>query len=297
MTYYVKPDSESHLILRDTVETLKVTFYSGETATAADGSVTLGIVDEAGNTIVSSGTAATAVGSGVYSYTLPAQSDLKLLTVTWNGTWSSNSQTFLTQHEVIGGFYTTPAEVRSMDSISGETSAFPLADLVSAIQWATQVIDDFCGTSFVYRYHRDILTGTDDQNIKLKEMFPRTIISATIDGTALTTAEKNKIPLFDSGVIIREDSVWDYTEAGQKVIIEYEAGVTKQPPADIAWACRTLARYHLIEQLSRIPERALSISSEFGNIQLAQPSMDRPTPLPDVNVILQRHRHRAPIAY
>ena len=33
MTYYVKPDSESHLILRDTVETLKVTFYSGETAT------------------------------------------------------------------------------------------------------------------------------------------------------------------------------------------------------------------------------------------------------------------------
>ena len=114
MTYYVKPDSESHLILRDTVETLKVTFYSGETATAADGSVTLGIVDEAGNTIVSSGTAATAVGSGVYSYTLPAQSDLKLLTVTWNGTWSSNSQTFPPQHEVIV-FYTTPAEVRSMD--------------------------------------------------------------------------------------------------------------------------------------------------------------------------------------
>ena len=113
MTYYVKPDSESHLILRDTVETLKVTFYSGETATAADDQSHWGLSRRL-ETQCPSGTAATAVGSGVYSYTLPAQTDLKLLTVTWNGTWSSNSQTFLTQHEVIGGFYTTPAEVRSI---------------------------------------------------------------------------------------------------------------------------------------------------------------------------------------
>ena len=43
----------------------------------------------------------TAVGSGVYKYTLQAQTDLKRLTVTWNGTWEQQSQTFLTQHEVI----------------------------------------------------------------------------------------------------------------------------------------------------------------------------------------------------
>ena len=60
---------------------------------------------------------------------------------------------------------------------------------------------------------------------------------------------------------------------------------------------RTLARYHLLEQVSRIPDRAISVQSEFGQIQLAQPGMNRPTPLPDLNVVLNRHRHRGPTAF
>ena len=67
----------------------------------------------------------------------------------------------------------------------------------------------------------------------------------------------------------RKDDVWTYTEPGNKVVIDYEFG-----------AARVLARYHLLEQVSRIPDRAISVQSEFGQIQLAQPGMNRPTLCP-----------------
>jgi len=62
MAYYAKEAADSRLLLRNSTETLSVTFYSGETATDADGSVTVGTTDEAGATVVSSGTATTSSG-------------------------------------------------------------------------------------------------------------------------------------------------------------------------------------------------------------------------------------------
>ena len=50
---------------------------------------------------------------------------------------------FKTTSQVVGGFYTTPAEIRGLDSISGETGTFPAADVVDAIIYAEQVIDDY----------------------------------------------------------------------------------------------------------------------------------------------------------
>ena len=297
MAYYAQPSAETNKVLRYSAEDLEVTFYSAETATnVSTGSMTIGIVDEAGRVVTPAGTSTTTSSTGVYKYALQAQTDLKRLTATWSGTFGTAME-FTTQHEVVGGFYATPIEVRNMDSISGESSTFPTVDLVQAVTWAEAVIDDYCGTSFVYRYERDVLDGTGTDSIKLSRMFPRKIIAASIDGVALSSDDINNIALHDSGVIVREDDIWEFNTPGKKVIVEYEAGYDKTPPPDIAWASRTLARYHLIEQVSRIPERALSISSEFGNIALSQPSMSKPTPLPDVNVILNRHRHRAPVAY
>ena len=154
MAYYANESAESRLILRNAAETLSVTFYSGETGTDADGAVTIGIVDEAGSTVVASATSTTSAGSGVYTYDLAAQSNLQRLTATWSGTWGS-AMTFDTSHEVVGGFLTTPAEVRAMASLAGETSTFSAADLVDAIAYATTIISDYCGASFVQLYERD----------------------------------------------------------------------------------------------------------------------------------------------
>ena len=296
MAYYADPSTDSRQILRASAETLTVTFYSGETATAADGAVTIGIVDEAGTTVVASGTSTTAVGGGVYTYALAAQSNLKKLTATWTGTWGS-VMSFATHHEVVGGWYATPAEVRAMDSILGEATTFPLADLIDAIDYSTAIIDDYTGASWVQRYHREVLNGTNSDTIRVSKMFPATLLSASINGTALTASEITDTALFDDGTMQRKSDVWTYTTPGNLVLIEYEAGVGTVAPNDLRWAARTLARYHLLEQVSRIPDRAISVQSEFGQITLAQPGMNRPTPLPNVNVVLNRHRHRGPTAF
>ena len=296
MAYYASPSTDSRQVLRGTAETLSTTFYSGESGTDADGAVTIGIVDEAGATVVPSGTSTTSAGSGVYTYALQAQTNLKKLTATWTGTWGT-VMTFDTHHEIVGGFYCVPAEVRAMDSISGESATFTAADIVEAITYATAVIDDYCGASFVQRYQRDTMNGTNGQTIKVRRMFPKTLLAASVDGTALTSDEIADVALFENGQLTRKDETWTFTEPGNLVVIDYEHGVGSVAPPDIRWAAKTLARYHLLEQVSRIPDRAISVQSEFGNIQLAQPGMNRPTPLPDVNVVLNRHRHRAPVAF
>jgi len=296
LAYYADPSTDSRQILRDTAETLTVTFYSGETGTDADGAVTIGIVDETGATVVASGTSTTSSGSGVYTYDLAAQSNLKTLTATWSGTWGS-AMTFDTHHEVVGGWYATPAEVRNMDSILGEATTFPAADLVDAIDYSAAIIDDYTGASWVQRYHHFTLNGTDTDTIRVPVMFPTTLLSASINGSALSASKISEVALFDDGTLQRKSDLWDYTTPGNLVVIEVEAGVGTVAPNDIRWAARTLARYHLLEQVSRIPDRAISVASEFGQIQLAQPGMNRPTPLPDVNVVLNRHRHRGPTAF
>jgi len=296
LAYYADPSTDSRQVLRNTAETLTVTFYSGETGTDADGAVTIGIVDETGATVVASGTSTTSSGSGVYTYDLAAQSNLKTLTATWSGTWGS-AMTFDTHHEVVGGWYATPAEVRNMDSILGEATTFPAADLVDAIDYSAAIIDDYTGASWVQRYHHFTLNGTDTDTIRVPVMFPTTLLSASINGSALSASKISEVALFDDGTLQRKSDLWDYTTPGNLVVIEVEAGVGTVAPNDIRWAARTLARYHLLEQVSRIPDRAISVASEFGQIQLAQPGMNRPTPLPDVNVVLNRHRHRGPTAF
>ena len=297
MAYYADASAESRLILRDAAETLSVTFYSAESAVDADGAVTVGIVDEAGATVVASGTSTTSAGSGVYTYPLAAQSDLKRLIVTWTGTFGGDSMDFDTYAEVVGGFYCTPAEVRAMPEIVGESATFGAADIVDAIGYATQIVDDYCGASFVQRYERDVLNGTNSDTLMVSKMFPTTIISASIDGTALTSAKIAEVAKFDNGQLVRKSDIWAFTQPGNGVIVEYEHGASTHAPNDIRWAARTLARFHLLEQVSRIPDRATQVQSDFGSITLSQPGMNRPTSLPPVNTVLNRHRHRAPTAF
>jgi len=296
VAYYAQPSNDSRLILRDSAETLSITVYSGETATDADGSVTVGIVDAAGTTVVAAGTSTTRTGLGEYAYSLAGQSNLKELTATWSGTWGA-AMSFTTTSEVVGNFYATPAEVRAMDSIENEATVFPAADVVDAIEYATVIIDDYCGASFVQRYSRDVLNGTNSAVIRLAQMFPETLLSASVDGTALSASELSDTALFEDGTIQRKDGAWSYANPGNKCIIEYEHGSGVTAPNDIRWCAKTLARFHLLEQVSKIPSQATAINSDLGQIVFAQPGMNRPSPLPAVNTVLNRHRHRAPTAF
>ncbi|MEV6399617.1 hypothetical protein AB0M39_33365 [Streptomyces sp. NPDC051907] len=69
-------------------------------------------------------------------------------------------------------------------------------------------------------------------------------------------------------------------------------------PETIRWCVRKIARAYCLDLVSRIPDRALQLQSEFGSIQLAQAGGNwRPTSLPEVNAQLNRYRVRLPFIF
>ncbi|MER8014282.1 hypothetical protein [Streptomyces griseoluteus] len=74
--------------------------------------------------------------------------------------------------------------------------------------------------------------------------------------------------------------------------------VENPTPETIRWCVRTLARQYVLDSVSRIPDRALQLQSEFGSIQLAQAGGTwRPTSLPEVNARLNLYRVRLPFMF
>ncbi|MEU8791556.1 hypothetical protein [Streptomyces sp. NPDC048643] len=74
--------------------------------------------------------------------------------------------------------------------------------------------------------------------------------------------------------------------------------VENPTPETIRWCVRTLARQYVLDTVSRIPDRALQLQSEFGSIQLAQAGGNwRPTSLPEVNAKLNMYRARLPFIF
>jgi hypothetical protein len=69
-------------------------------------------------------------------------------------------------------------------------------------------------------------------------------------------------------------------------------------PETIRWCVRTIARQYVLDHVSRIPDRALQLQSEFGSIQLAQAGGTwRPTSIPEVNARLNLYRARLPFIF
>ncbi|MFI6861293.1 phage head-tail connector protein [Streptomyces sp. NPDC050421] len=71
--------------------------------------------------------------------------------------------------------------------------------------------------------------------------------------------------------------------------------VDKPVPATIEWAVKALSRQYCLDLVSRIPDRALQLQTEFGSVNLSQAGGTwRPTSLPEVNAQLNRYRVRLP---
>jgi hypothetical protein len=75
-------------------------------------------------------------------------------------------------------------------------------------------------------------------------------------------------------------------------------GLINPVPEGIRWCVRMMARQLCLDAVSRIPDRALQLQSEFGSIQLSQAGGNwRPTALPEVNARLNRYRARLPFIF
>lgn len=191
--------------------------------------------------------------------------------------------------------YTTVAEVRAMDGLEDQ-AVFDDASLTDAIDFAEELIDRYTGTTWTFQAFTSTVTGRGRRSIQLLDdegrpiLYPRTLTSVTVDGTVV--ADTSAWVLAPEGLVIRNTGTFPLPTTARNVVVVGTAGATSAAPKDIAWSARTIARQHLLDHYSRIPDRGLQIQNDFGTVQLAQASThpDRPTSLPEVNARLARRR-------
>ena len=187
--------------------------------------------------------------------------------------------------------YASDADLLAADGM--DESIISAAMRTTALEYADALIDGYCGTSFTYKSFSVTLDGNDSNQIDTGVLFPQTLSSVVVSGD--TVADTSGWGLYDYGLLIRDSGAFSSSVVGRNVVVAGTAGYSSTPPDGIAWCSLTIARQHILDQVSRIPDRALSVANEFGNIMLAQAGGHwRPTNLPDVNAVLNRHRHRPP---
>lgn len=186
--------------------------------------------------------------------------------------------------------YASDTDLLASDGMDEAVVTEPMR--AAALAYADDLIDTYCGTSFTFKAFSVRLDGNGRSDINSGVLFPQTLTNVTVDGVVQTTTGWGLHP---EGVIVRPSGAFTYNTVGRNVVIEGTAGITAAPSEAIKWVALTLARQHILDQVSRIPDRALSVVNEFGNIMLAQAGAPwRPTNLPDINAVLNRNRHRAP---
>jgi hypothetical protein len=262
-------------VLRGTSATVEVEWLDSEGSAVPPPTVTVGVTRANGTVLVPAGTVTAPNGS----YTLtPAQTALlDELTLTWTSVDSVRTATV----EVVGGFYFSLAQARSVDRSLEDVSRYPTAEVLATRQEVEEEFEAICEVSFVPRFRRAVLRGR-----VLPDPLVRRIRSVSVGGVAYTAAQVAAVSFDPAGVV-------NLPTRGEAVI-EYEHG-WDAPPADLRRAAITRLRSRLNAAKSAIPERATSFSfTEGGGYRLDTPG-EHKTGIPDVDAVLERYQHRSPV--
>lgn len=226
-----------------------------------------------------------ASGSGLYEITVsPTVTEpLDQFEVTWNATVGGAGVTLVTHFETVGGFLFTIAELRSFDTALANETKYPTDAVVAARTEAEERLEQLCGVAFVPRGRRETLDGTGPGALMLGSLMPIRVVSASIDGIALTSAQLSDLRIYDHGQVFR-DSGELWTRGFRNVSIYYEHGF-KTPPESIRRAAMMLARKILVP--SPLPvEGVLSYTTAEGVFRVSVPGRDGPTGIPEVDAII-----------
>ena len=275
-------------VLKTAQVVLSHTFYVDETPTDAIGAVTYS-VKRLDGTVVASGNATGPSAQHVYTVTVPAQSQLDMLTVDWTGTVGGAAVTARDFIEVVGGFIFGLAEARAVPPALDATR-YPTDKLAQKRIGVEQECETICGQAFVPRFARVAFTLDADArgtSITSKLALPHINVTAlraiTVDGAAQSVTG---LSVSQSGVL--RGLVWTGTIIGSRIIVEYEHGMD-YPPEDLKDACMLRLRSRLTQGDSGVPQRALSFSVQDGGVyRLSTPSATK-TGIPDVDGVYERY--------
>ena len=277
-------------ILKDTgATTLTKTWYQDGTATDV-GTVTIGIDDADGTEVVATGTATTNAGSGVYTYSLAVQDEVKILTITW--TADDESQTDVL--EVVGGWLFTETEIRAFQKSDLSSSSLFTDAAIAEVRDAIAVeFETICGVSFVSKYGRQVLAGSGGRSLDVAATKLQSVLACTISGTSVDASDFAVDEL--APLVFRTNGAFTgpTTTLPRNVTISYRHGWAVVPP-DIKQAALVLARIRLIsnEEGTGIPAHASSWTDASGSYQAfaANAKTKRWYGMPTVDIPLARHQ-------
>ena len=270
-------------IVRGSPATLTAVFYVDDAPADLDAVPTVTVTRVDGSQVATG--AATRTGLGTYIYTLPAQSQLAVLTADWSGVLNGGAVSTETYAEVVGAEYFSIAELRAFDSVLSNTTRYPDSKLKAARLAVESEFEGICGRSFVPRYAREVLYGDGNGVLWLANPEPLRVISCTVNGEDWSAKEFTRP---DYNLRVLGLPMWEYWPRDAQVVLEYEYG-KPEAPIRIKQAAMKRAKYTLVSDQSRIDERATTMNiPDFGNFVLATPGMRGSyTGIPEVDVVLQ----------
>lgn len=285
-----------------------------ETLTDADGAVDV-TVTHVNGTVIQSSTAATHASTGTYTYTLAPQSSVLSATVSWAYTLGGVACTETATIDVVARYACDLADLRALDGIAGNATAYPTALLIAAREQAEAMFEQATGVAWSQSYQLDLLDGdpslrramsnTDyiwlpypTRRLVLSRRHPRSILTCKIDagdGSGFQTSDESADLLYPSGELERPLGGQEFPRGLENVQLEYIHGNDCMPP-DLRRAFLVYARYLVLYTTFRVPDRATMETSDAGTFLLGQANgFAKPTGLPEVDAVLQRYGVREPI--
>jgi len=264
------------LLRTGTASTISTRFWVDEEAITV-ATPTVRVVDDSGAVVVASTTPSGPDADNYYNFLLPsaALASVTTLTATWSGDYSGTSITTTEVIEVAGGHYFELGELRALADLPQRS--YSTLQLARAREWITDIIDGEVFTSFVERSHHDVRTcGVRNSSrgaaVRPLRPYPRSVRWLKVDGVTVSAGD---VEFLDGDLVAKVGAANPFAGSWSTVDIGYTAGYRTSCPTDLADAAMVAARWHLIAKdgQSGIPDRATSISNEFGNISLSTPGL------------------------
>lgn len=284
-------------VLVTTKVTLTHTFYVDETPTDLTGNCTV-TIKRLDGTAVTSGTAIHPGSAGVYTFAVPEQAQVDMLTVDWSGTLAGATVSVRDYVEIVGGFLFGIAEARAKHPSLANTTTYPSSLLAAKRIEVEQECERICRRAFVPRFARVALSGDGTDRLPLPRNLLlgggseiRAVRAISIAGTAWSVGDVSALGFTDFGVLKRPGgAIWP---AGTgNIVVEYEHG-WDYPPVELSEAAILRLRSRIAYTLSGIPDRATSFTvTEGGTYRLSTPSAQR-TGIPDVDGVYERYTRQA----
>lgn len=254
---------------------------------ADPGTVTVTVTASDG-TAVATAAATSGSGSNPRTYALAARTEIDLLDVAWKVSGVTVAETVV---EIVGGYWFTLAEAREQDDKLTDAVRYPAARMVAVRRDVEAEFEAVTTQAWVPRFAEHTTQGTRTTVLAVPHVALRSVRSVAAvdtDGTetAFTAAELAEVVVEPWGAL-RRPSGWP----AYRYRVRYTHG-HDAPPPDLKAAAITRLRHRLNMSRSGIPDRATSMSTEQGQtFSLATPGLRGfVTGIPDVDVVLERHR-------